>query len=155
MRSRTPDLERLAASQLASCLEQTAIGSPLAIDSASNLCDTLELLIPEVLRREHSEWERESLDGFFFATTVKNDAESADLAGTCILISDQTVTPFLLSVRLAGIAAFRNFRIRLGEPGEGALRISGPDCNSSAAQEMLLSLDARLDQIEWVYDAAL
>lgn len=151
----TPDLERLAANQLAARLKGLAVGSPLSVDSSSDLCDTLEMLIPGVLRRDHREWEKESIDGFFFSHAIKSDECSSELAGTCILISDQTVTPFALNLSLADTAGFRSFRIRLGEPGGGPLGISGPVCNSRAAQKMLLTLDARLDRVAWVYDSAM
>jgi hypothetical protein len=150
----TPDLERLAASQLAARLEGLAVGSLLSVDSSSDLCDTLELLIPEILRLEHREWEKESIDGFFFSSAVKSDERSSELAGTCILISDQTVTPFALNVSLTETGMFRSFRIRLGELGTGPLGISGPACNSRAAQEMLFALNGRLDRVDWVYDVA-
>lgn len=150
-----PDLERLVAEQLAACLQGLAIGSLLPIDSASELCSTLELFIPKVLRREHHEWEKESIDGFFFSSAVKSDERSCDLAGTCILISDQTVTPFALQLGLVGRDMTLSLRVRLGEPGTGPLGISGPSCNSRKAQEMLLVLNSRLDLVDWVYDVTL
>lgn len=118
------------------------------------MCDTLELLIPKILREKHAEWDKESIDGFFFSSTVMSDDTSAQLVGTCILISDQTVTPFALNLSLLDPTAFRSLRIRLGEPGEGRLGISGPACNSPAAQKMLLALNARLDRVNWAYDVA-
>jgi hypothetical protein len=80
--------------------------------------------------------------------------EKAD-SGTCILISDQTVAPFALSLSLADADTFRSFRIRLGEPGTGPLGISGPACDSRAGQEMLFALNGRLGRVDWVYDVAL
>jgi hypothetical protein len=145
-------LERVAANQLDALIHEVPIGSTLRIDSSSPVCDTLELLIPEILRREHAEWQRESIDGFFFASSLRSDNDAAVLAGTCILISDQTVTPFAVDLDLAPEGGFRSLRIRLGEAGAGALGISGPGCKSRAAKEMLLALDSRLDQIEWVYE---
>jgi hypothetical protein len=153
--SRRPDLTRLAASQFAACLNGRAVGESLALDSSSDLCNTLELLIPAALRRSHPEWATESIDGFFFSSAVKSYDESAELVGTCILISDQTVTPFVLDVALGDAETFRSFRIRLGEAGNGPLGISGPKCTSDAAREMLRTLNARLDRIAWTYDRAL
>jgi hypothetical protein len=125
------------------------------ISSSSDICDTLELLIPQVLRVERPEWERESIDGFYFSHAVKRGSASAELAGTCILISDQTVTPFHLDLTFAEDGRLRPSLIRLGEPGDGPLGISGPGCNSRAATELLAGLDARLDGIDWVYSAAM
>lgn len=148
----SPDLERVAAAQLAAILEPAPVGSALPVDSASPLCNTLELLVPRVLRPGHPEWERESIDGFFFASAMKTDGASAELAGTCILITDQAVTPFVLNVRLAGAQSFQFFRIRLGERGAGPLGISGPSATSRAAEEMLQALAPRLADIDWAYD---
>lgn len=154
MHRRSPNLERLAAEQVADYLERVPVGSSLPIDSSAALCDILELLVPELLRRRYPEWQEESIDGFFFSSAVKNDAVSAELKGTCILISDQTVTPFSLSIRLSVPHRFETLRIRLGEPGGGPLGISGPACNSRAAQKMLLALNARVEAVHWVYDVA-
>lgn len=148
-----PDLERLVARQLAAQLDDLAVGSRLVIDSSSDLAYSLEVFITKVLQLEHSEWERESIDGFFFSSAVKSDAQSAELAGTCILITDQTVTPFLLDLAATEEGdELRAFRIRLGERGIGPLGISGPPCNSPAAQNLLFALNERLQQIDWVYD---
>lgn len=147
-----PDLRRRAASQVAACLDGVAVGAALPIDSASDLCDTLEFVIPKILRREHSEWERESIDGFFFSLAVKYDERAAELAGTCILISDQTVTPFALDMRLSDTETFESLRILLGEPGQGPLGISGPACTSVAARTMLAGLNRRLHEVDWAYD---
>jgi hypothetical protein len=150
-----PDLNRLAANQFAAVLDGKAVGAALPLSSSSDICATLELLIPAALRPRYPEWETESIDGFFFSSAVWSFEHSAEIAGTCILITDQTVTPFALDVELDDAETLRSFRIRLGEPGDGPLGISGPKCTSDAAREMLDGLNARLDQIAWVYDLAL
>lgn len=149
----SPDLGRLAAEQVANYLERVPVGSPLPIESSSALCDILELLVPDILRRSYVEWQKESIDGFFFSSTAKTDDLSAELSGTCILISDQTVTPFALDIRLSDRRRVETLRIRLGEPGTGPIGISGPACNSRAAQQMLFALNARVEAVNWVYDA--
>ena len=151
-REDAPDLEGLAASQVAACLVGLPVGAPLPLASSSDLCFILELLIPALLRTDYPEWGHESIDGFFFASAVKSDRRAATLAGTCILMSDQTVTPFILNLDLADQGGFDLFRIRLGDLGHGPLGISGPAANSTAAQTLLLSLNARLDQVDWAYD---
>lgn len=148
------DLKGLIATQLTALLDGVDVGTPLRVDPPCELCDSLELFIPQVLRREHHEWETESIDGFYFSSAVKTDEEGALLAGTCILINDQTVTPLMLNLSVSH-GSIRSVRIRLGERGNGALGISGPDCTSRAARRLLLGLNARLDQIEWVYDVTL
>ena len=154
MNQRTPDLEQIAANQVADLLERVAVGDPLPLDSAADLCDTLELFIPSLLRRDHPEWEKESIDGFFFSSAVKTGEDSAALVGTCILISDQTVTPIALNLSVLGGGRFRSIRIRLGEPGQGPLGISGPITNSRSAREMLTSIATRTERVDWVYEVS-
>ena len=125
------------------------------MESSSDLFGTLEVLIPAILRSRHPEWSEESIDGFFLSSAVKGFDGAAEILGTCILISDQTVTPFAIDVAVTSAETFRSFRIRLGEAGHGPLGISGPKCTSPAARELLNALNTRLDQIAWVYDVAL
>ena len=152
--SHHPDLARLAADRLGDLLANVPVGQTVLIDATSDLRDILERLIPQILRGEHPEWERESIDGFFFSDATKRTTASIVLAGMCILISDQTATPFLAELNLAADGGLRPLRIRLGEAGHGPLGISGPICYSRAADELLAGLNARLDRIEWVYDIA-
>ena len=153
-RQSNPDLAAIVAEELSPLLDSVEIGAPLPVDSASSICSALEYLIPEVLARSHAEWESESLDGFYFSHATRNGPRSAELAGTCILISDQTVTPFSLDLELSADGAISHVRIRLGEPGTGRLGISGPECGSSAAWKLTYLLDERLEQVEWVYNEA-
>jgi hypothetical protein len=147
-----PNLERLTGMEVSELLHGTGVNAELDIDPASDLLSMLELLIPKVLRDEHPEWETESIDGFFLASAVKSTDRSMSMIGTCILISDQAVTPFALELRLAGDDIVRFLRIRLGEPGGGPLGISGPPSNSRGATELLASLPARVDELAWTYD---
>jgi hypothetical protein len=112
----------------------------------------LEYLVPQLLQRDHPEWKAESIDGFYFSRDVKVGDNSAELAGVCILIRDQTLTPFRLDLSLSGGGTFESFRIRLGEPGGGALGISGPPVSERAASFAAYELLDRLDRIDWVYD---
>lgn len=147
-------LEQRVANRLSVLLKGLPVGSPLSIDSSADLCTALEFLIPAILRQDHAEWERESIDGFFFSSAIKRDETTAELAGTCILISDQAVTPFALGLSIEDDGSLRSMRIRLGEAGGGPLGISGPSCKSRAARELLLALNERIDRIEWTYDVS-
>jgi hypothetical protein len=114
----------------------------------------MELFIPGVLRQRYPEWEKESLDGIFVARATKTSSAAAELMGTCILISDQTVTPFLVDLELsqkAELDGVTAIRVMLGEPGSGPLGISGPPCNSPDAQRLLMSLVDRIDKVAWSY----
>ena len=150
-----PDLWLLAAEQFAPLLAEVPAGSPIAIDRVSDLCATLEYLVPQVLRQEHPEWKAESIDGFYFARAVKVGDGSAELAGACILIRDQTLTPVRLNVDLSSEKTFDSFRVRLGEPGTGALGISGPPWAAVAASFTAVEVVDRLEAIDWVYDVAI
>ena len=148
-----PHLEHLAAKRAAELIKGVPTGSSFEISSGDDLCDILELLVPEVLRHRYPQWRRESIDGFFFSLASKTGAASADLGGTCILMQDQTVTPFVLSLRLSSRGGLDTLRVRLGEAGGGLLGISGPACNSRAAETLLTGLADRMDRVTWVYDA--
>ena len=148
-------LEPQLASELKALLAGVPVGSEFAVAPSSDLCYSLELFIPRVLSGRHSEWEKESLDGVFVARARKTGLAAAELAGTCILISDQTVTPLLTELTLCPSGeCIKFFRVRLGEAGGGRLGISGPGCNSREARELLATVTTRLTSIAWAYDVA-
>jgi hypothetical protein len=84
----------------------------------------------------------------FFANAQKINLETAEFVGVCILMSDQNVTPIFISLTLSAsrdsIAAYRVF---LGESG-GRLGISH---NLANTQKLLMTMSARLKNIEWSY----
>lgn len=148
----TPHLEAKLASELRELLAGTPIGAEFTVDPSSAFCSSLEYALPRLLRRRHAEWTKESLDGVFVAFARKTGPAAIQLAGTCILITDQTVTPLLLDLTLSSAEnTVKFFRLYLGEPGEGQLGISGPECNSREAKEMLITLTTRLNNIPWSY----
>lgn len=124
----------------------------MGLAPSSEILSMLELLVPQILRENNPEWAQESIDGFYLSTSVKVTEANACLTGTCILISDQTVTPFLLEIGLTEGKSLGAVRVRLGEQGGGALGISGPSCNSREAYELLWSLPTRLSSVDWQYD---
>jgi hypothetical protein len=148
----TSSLEAKVSSELSAVLEEISVESVLGLEPSADLFYLLELYIPQLLSRRYSEWKKESLDGFFLANARKIGSETAEFAGLCILISDQTVTPVLIRLTLTSsrdsIAAYQVF---LGEPGGGHLGISGPPCNSPHAQRLLDTVSARLNNIRWSY----
>lgn len=151
--TRNRSLEATLASELHALLARVAVGSTFTVAPSSDLCASLELFIPTLLSARHPEWKSESLDGVFVAIARKTGAATAELAGTCILISDQTVTPLLTEITLSlSGERIESFRARIGEPGGGRLGISGPGCNSKEAQAPLAAVDARRRSIAWAYD---
>jgi hypothetical protein len=150
------DLERALARELLALLDGVTVGSVFAVDRADPICGSLEFYLPHLLLRRYAEWARESLDGFFFAPGRKTHTAGARLTGTCILISDQAVTPFLAEITAdASGTRIHRARVCIGEPGAGSLGISGPPCGSRAATGLLESLPGRIDAIPWVYRAEL
>ena len=147
-----PDLMLKAAGELAACMNGVAIGSPLPIDSSSELSTTLEYLVPQILAQSYAEWRGESLDGFYFSSATRSDDNSALLTGLCILMSDQALTPFTLNLGLSDEAKLDAVRIRLGEPGGGRLGISRWKWGSADVLKNVWALNARLEIIDWVYD---
>lgn len=151
----TARLEAKLASALRELLAGVAVGAEVNVDPSADFCSSLEVVLPRLLRLRHSEWAKESLDGVFVALARKTGPAALQLAGTCILITDQTVTPLLVDLVLSSFGeSIESIRVRLGEPGGGPLGISGPDCNSQAAEHLLATLTTRLDEILWSYEIA-
>lgn len=145
-------LEVKIASELSALLEKNPVESKLELNSSADILYMLELYIPRLLSRKYPEWEYESLDGFFLANAQKIGLDTAELAGLCILISDQTVTPVFIRLALTSLRdSLASYQVFLGEPGGGSLKISGPPCNTPRAQKLLETFDARLDNICWSY----
>ena len=145
-------LEVQIASELSTMLHSVPDGSVFVVHPSDDFCYSLELFMPMMLAKRFPEWEKESLDGIFVAEARKIRDSAAQFAGTCILISDQTVTPFFVEIALSPSGdSIRSFRVRLGEPGKGRLGISGPACNSVDAQQLLATVTRRLNDIDWSY----
>jgi hypothetical protein len=148
----TSSLEAKVASELGSLLDKTSVASVLKVEPSTDLLYLLELYIPQLLLRHYPEWEKESLDGFLLANARRIGTETAEFAGLCILISDQTVTPFLIRLAVTSSRdSIESYRVFLGESGGGHLGISGPPCNSPDAQKMLENFSTHLGNIHWLY----
>lgn len=118
--------------------------------SARIWTSTLERYLPALLRGGYSEWNAESLDAIYVAASRKLSGNAAEIFGTCLLISDQRLTPFFVRLAVSD-GAVTSYCLKLGESGEGRLGISGPQFSSRAATALLVNLAGRLDQIQWVY----
>jgi len=153
-RGSAPSLEARVAAGVSALVAGLPVGAEFEVEPSASLCSSLEFFLPQLLSRSYPEWRGESLDGVFVARARKTAPFAVQLVGTCILISDQTVTPFMvdLATSLSG-EALVSFRVCLGEPGSGPLGISGPACTSSEADKLLFALTNRLDGIAWSYVA--
>lgn len=151
-RGGTDRLEMQLAAELKQLLDGMPANSHFEVPPSADVCHSLELFLPRTLRVQYPEWEKESLDGIFVARATKTGARTAEFVGTCILISDQTVTPFSVELDVAGPQGpVTVLSLNLGEPGTGPLGISGPVANSKDAQRLLACLLDRIDDIAWSY----
>ena len=117
----------------------------------SNLLDALEYFVPQVLRQDHPEWQRESLDGFLIGRARKSTKGSVSLTGLAILISDQTVTPFHVDLHPDPDGSLERAEVLLGERAGGQMGISGPPCTSAAVPGLLHDLMQRVSTVDWVF----
>jgi hypothetical protein len=144
--------EAEAASDLRAHLNGVVVGPEFKVGQTADLRASLERYIPQLLSHHYSTWEWESLDGFHFSSVMKVGPATAEFSGPCILISDQTVTPFFIRLTIAeSDNSVTSYQVLLGEPGGGHLGISGPPCNSLRAQKVLAKLPSKLNDIRWQY----
>lgn len=117
----------------------------------NDLAFGLEYFIPENLAEIFPYWKSESLDAFYPALSKLIDPHTLELRGMCILISDQTFTPFHFFLQLAPDADKIDwFVIRLGNPGDQAGNMQRiPHTRSPALRHQYLQQS--LQPIDWVY----
>lgn len=152
--TQTERLTEALATALEELLREVPVGATLTVSSDTDIGYSLERFIPGLLRRSYLEWRDESLDGIFVAYARKTGPSGLEMAGTCILIRDQTVTPFMAEfqvVRPSQGTSVEALKLMVGEAGAGALGISGPPCNSREARLVLATLMQRIEDVAWVY----
>jgi hypothetical protein len=117
------DLEQSISSRLRQTLAVLPIGAPIPpSEGLESILGSLEYYIPQLLREIHPEWKHESLDGVFMTQARKTAQLEAELAGNCILISEQTIVPFNLRVQIAPASDELTWlECRLGESQDGRL----------------------------------
>lgn len=95
-------LERSLARGLRDACDNIPIGCDVSrVTSFDDVTSALEWYLPAVLREVHPFWKHESLDGVFAELAVKTAPRQVEIAGLCILISDQTLTPYHVQMRIA------------------------------------------------------
>ena len=147
-----PTIEAKIAFELGGLLSENVTELNLYLKPNADFLYLLELYIPRLLSHKYLQWEHESLDGFYLANARKLSSNSAEFSGLCILISDQTVTPFVIRLELNLLRnSIASYQVFLGEPGSGSLGISGPSCSSAKADDLLKALAERMDNISWSY----
>src|SRR4051812_21084282 len=87
---------------LRTLLAPLSVGAKIRESAESKkLLSGLEWFIPSVLRELYPEWEYESLDGFYPITAHKTADLEAEILGLCCIMSDQTLTPLHVRLRLS------------------------------------------------------
>lgn len=143
------DLEVQLARHLRAVLRGLCVGDS-APDSEDLrlLLSALEFYLPAVLRAVHATWKHESLDGLFSELARMSDERELEIAGNCILISDQTVTPYHVRLCLAPLAdEIEALDCKLGELRHGKL-VQIPYSEDAAFGR---SVADRLTKIAWKY----
>jgi hypothetical protein len=154
---RQPPLEPAVAAEVKALLAATPTGSDITIPTGAEIGALLEYFLPRLLAQKYPRWSGESLDGISALRATKTAANALLIVGTAILISDQTLTPFLVEIEVAASGeSIKAYRVCVGEPGNGALGVSGPPCNSKQAARYRDHLLARLLSVEvsWVFDVS-
>jgi hypothetical protein len=139
---------------LTQILRQPAASSEIATKLFGELPSLLERYLPKLLASRYPIWAKEELDGVFVARATRlNDAE-IELLGTCILLSDQTLVPFIAAFRV-GSNLVVEYEVSLGEAGGGRLGISGPPCHLTGATRLHHAVAQWVDlgRMRWVYNA--
>lgn len=122
-------------------------------DAFHDVLSSLEYFIPEIFREIYHEWKYESLDGVLAGTGLKTNNHEAKIAGLAIIISDQTITPVLVHLRIAPDKdEIVWFECKLGELGPDGM-IQVPYGCSSNRMDKIAVVD-QLDRIEWVYQVS-
>jgi len=113
----------------------------------------LARLVPECLAESHpSPWRDESLDAFRFVWKRKVGPNDAELLGVCLLISDQTWTPFRAVLKASSTdAGLEQVELTLGETDEAGRAMMRMPYASSKLTELLFRLANRPESVDWTY----
>jgi hypothetical protein len=123
-------------------------------EALRELLVALEYFLPNpVLRATYPEWSRESLDGIIPLLARKTGEGEAELFGACIVISDQSVAPLHVRLRIAAATEEISWlECRLGEwEADGMKRI--PYNALHILTDQLYSLGCQPNRIDWFYQA--
>lgn len=144
--------ERRICSALGPILQRTNINADFVEDpEVQALLIGMEFYLPEILREIYSYWNVESLDNFYLSEARKIDTDTADIRGVCILISDQTITPFHVTIKLSPTRAeIEGVNCRLGKSGKGDGNMDRVPWTQWRDHKHL-HLKASLERIDWVY----
>jgi len=113
----------------------------------------LEFALPRVLAEQYPYWKTESLDGFYLSEARKIGPDKAEMRGVCILITDQTITPFHLQTMVTSSKDDLSWlKCWLGKRGDGMGSMERVPWSEFHANSELY-LQNPLEQTDWVYEA--
>lgn len=119
------------------------------------LSSALDFFAPELLCQLYPEWRFEGLDGLSLVRATKIASRSAELAGMCCLIHDQTWTPFFAQIQHDPEGTeIEWMRCCVGIRGDGRgglLRL--PRASSDVG--LALAIAQSPDGFDWVFTATL
>jgi hypothetical protein len=141
---------QILAGKLGRLLDELAQESAIEISQTpEDFLSALEFFIAGIFQNKFEEWKYESLDGIYITRATKTNVNEAEFTGMCLLISDQTLTPFYACLKITQSKDEIEWcHCKLGETTpKGMLRIP---YNSSQWQKYQYRVDT--DTIAWHYD---
>lgn len=147
----TTDAFPLAAqvgSALRRALDDTPIGADLPRGDPWDLHSALERFIPALLERFAPGWTREALDGLFVTRAWRTAADTGELYGWALLLTDVGVTHFFLRLSITpGGRAISRYDLRFGEAGGGRSGIAHP----LGKAHRIETLHPGIEELPWTY----
>jgi hypothetical protein len=112
----------------------------------------LQYFIPVILAEVHREWRFQGLDDVLPLLARKTAEGVVEILGLCCFVSDQTITPFHLRLKVAlSDEEVLWLECRLGERGpQGMVRM--PFDSLNAARKRLYPLMDKAGSMDWVYE---
>ena len=147
------NIEHTLSTELAELIATVPVGGLFTVAPSSDFAFSLELFIPGVLKKRFPEWELESLDGIFVTHACRTGLLEVEMYGMCILITDQTCTPFRVNFEIyKEVSRLFKYHVLIGEQGSGHLKISGPKINTEEANVLLRNINDRIKAIVWTFE---
>jgi hypothetical protein len=145
-------LEQGLARSLRRLLAPLPNGSPIEeLPRLGSIERDFEYYLPALLAKAHFEWRRECFDGFVFEVERKSGPNEAEFRGWCILISDQTVTPIHIQLKVSeNNDEIEWLVLKVGERQPGTNTMTRLPY-ASLTKKMMLLLEQRWDEIDWYY----
>jgi hypothetical protein len=134
-------------------LLQLNVGETISESGVLNdILSGLERLIPSFLSVQFEFWKHESLDGIFPLKVLKIDINELYLIGMCVLISDQTIIPVCLTIKLNNDNdTINSFKCKIGENVNN--KLNKFEFSSNAWKRKLYSLDE--NKITWYFNTSI